>query len=173
MVECLKEAFRRSFHTEIPGQMLLEPDLVRIHTRTHDSILYGTPIAFKRPYLFQSEIEQFLNEAPLDYVIVGFWGHSEINYCFYYCRVYSWSRIFFRLPYHVSWAKGLHYNDYIRDFLTDYFAFEAEILDRINHFSAIETMGAGLYELILNDGTVKNYNRSLFMNPSFHKALLS
>ena len=73
--------------------------------------LIGSKEALKETYLVQGAIDEFFINAPEGYFLMGFWGHGTNSYAFYYCKVDSKSKIFFRLPY----GGGYMDNDKERD----------------------------------------------------------
>jgi hypothetical protein len=111
----LKSYFYESFGIPIPEYMLPDIELVPIYDEDPDeTFLFGSPMAVKKPYLIQSEIDLFIDCWPKEYFLIGFWGHGVNSYAFYYLRADSWSNIFFRLPYGGIYMDNEENAGYIR-----------------------------------------------------------
>lgn len=85
------------------------------------SLLVGSKGAIKRQYLIQGDIGEFLRHAPEGYFLVGFWGHGFNSHAFYYLRVDSKSKIFFRLPYGGVYMDNKNEAEHISKFLPEFF----------------------------------------------------
>jgi hypothetical protein len=120
-----------------------------------DPVMLGSRAAAETPFLIQVDIDQFTESAPLGYFAIGFWGHGTNSYAFYYCKVEPRLKVFFRLPYGGVYMDNAREAASIRRFLDTYFDFERDFLasaDTDASMTAIESMGFGLYELLVRSG---------------------
>lgn len=126
------------------------------------SLLVGSKGAIKRQYLIQGDIGEFLRHAPEGYFLVGFWGHGFNSHAFYYLRVDSKSKIFFRLPYGGAYMDNKKEAEHISKFLPEFFKFEEKLKNMgLRRLYAVESMGSGRYEIEINDQVIK-YHKSLY-----------
>ena len=135
-----------------------------------DALNFLTPISLvkrDRLYSIQGDIQSFLAEAPEGYFHIGYWGHGVNSYAFYYVRVDSKSKIFFRLGY------GGFYSDAEADgkrgkrFWENFFTFEKMIEGMMESYIAVESMGRAQYLFILKNGQEYQYNQPLFRKANF------
>lgn len=155
----LQQAFQKVFGFPIPFSI---QDLQPIEGKT---FLLGSPIALKKQFLLQGCINEFLESCPEGYFLLGFWGHGLMSDGFYYSRVDSWSKIFFRLPYtgaYYTIEEGKEMVRCVREFLTQFVEFENKISTRAKSLIAVESMGEGYYKVVMLNGKTYEIKMSLF-----------
>ena len=183
----LKSTFQECFCFSIPQIMLLgeklfpldgkrvkdhhgknqKENLVPSDSKSEEALLFGSRTALQGPYLLQGNIGRFIESCPEGYFLIGFWGHGVNSYAFYYSRVDSWSKVFFRLPYGDVYMDNKKMARYIREFLTHYCDFEQELIGKVEKLIAIESMGDGYYEVVMPGGKTFELDESLFGKPNF------
>lgn len=163
----LKATFQKCFGIPIPKIMLPEENLSPLDGKPEDALLYGSGIAIQKPLLVQCDIRQFIESCPKGYFLIGFWGHGVNSYAFYYSRVDSWSKLFFRLPYGGVYMDNEEMARCIREFLNHYFDFEQEIMEKVRTIVAIESMGVGYYKIVMPGCKTFESEESLFEDPNF------
>ena len=99
MISRLKEIFQKDIGMPFPIIPETFGKLVPLFKPHAKCLLFGSKVAVGNPYLVQASISEFLENAPVGYFLIGFWGHGTNSYAFYYSRVDSMSKIFFRLGY--------------------------------------------------------------------------
>lgn len=137
-----------------------------------DGLLLGSKKALEGQYLAEGDIYGFFDSAPEGYFLMGFWGHGVNSYAFYYLRVDSKTKIFFRLPYGGVYMDNPKEANRIRNFLPKFFDFERN-LKNIKSFHALESMGNGGYKVTLENTEIE-YGTIYFFNQekrSFSKLL--
>ncbi|MBC8460036.1 MAG: hypothetical protein H8D67_18770 [Deltaproteobacteria bacterium] len=165
----LKAKFQKCFGIPIPKIMLPEENLAALDRKHEDVLLFGSRIAIQKPFLVQGDIGQFIESCPEGYFLIGFWGHGVNSYAFYYSRVDSWSKVFFRLPYGGVYMDNEKMARCIREFLTHYFEFEQEIMEKVRTLLAIESMGVSYYKIVMPGCKTFEFEESLFENPNFRE----
>jgi hypothetical protein len=166
----LIETFKKSFGTSIPRIMLPKEEIFPLDNKnSEEAFLFGSKIARKEQFLSGGDIGSFIESAPKGYFLIGFWGYGVNSYAFYYSRVDSWSKIFFRLPYGGIYMDNEKMGKCVREFLTSYFKFERRIKKRVKTLIAVESMGEGYYKIELPDGEAFELEESLFENAEFVK----
>ncbi|MGV8080973.1 MAG: hypothetical protein AB2L22_13065 [Syntrophales bacterium] len=164
----LKELFGDSFCIPLPSIPVDESELVPIGgSRKKKRLLFGSKIASQNPLLVQRSIEYFIKKCPIGYFLIGFWGHGINSYAFYYSRVDSWSKIFFRLGYGGAYMDNEVEAERIREFLPRYFEFENKISSKVKKFIAVDSMMSGFYKIVLSNGKRCQIKQSLLLNPDF------
>lgn len=119
-------------------------------------LLIGSKEALEHQYLVQGDIRPFLSHAPEGYFLIGFWGHGFNSYAFYYLRVDSISKIFFRLPYGGVYMDNKKGAERIGKFLPEFFDFEEKLKTMgLRRLYAVESMGSGWYEVEINDQVIE------------------
>lgn len=119
-------------------------------------LLIGSKEALEYQYLVQGDIRVFLSHAPEGYFMVGFWGHGFNSHAFYYLRVDSKSKIFFRLPYGGVYMDNKKGAEHISKFLPEFFDFEEKLKNKgLRRLYAVESMWSGWYEIKINDQVIK------------------
>ena len=118
-------------------------------------------------YWLQSDIDPFLQNAPVGYFLFGHMGHGVNSYAIHYARVDEWSKIFFRLGIGGVYMDNDAEAKKIREFFTKLFDFKERIRDEIKLLIGIDSMRYGLYRVLFNDGTALALNETLFDNPDF------
>jgi hypothetical protein len=162
--------FKESFGIPIGQIIPLENNLVPIDGSAVTSLMFGSPVAAEKQFLIQSDIDQFITSCPQGYFLVGFWGHGISSHAFYYSRVDSWSRIFFRLSYGGVYTNKKIMAKFIKKFLKNYFSFEKKVKETGGNFIAIESMRKGYYKIDLPDKNVMfEVNESLLAEPTFEE----
>jgi hypothetical protein len=163
-----KQRFQKYLNMPVPESFLQGRELFPVF---QDGLLLGSQLAIEKQYLAQGHIYKFLQLCPENYYLIGFWGHGVNSYAFYYSRVDDWSKILFRLPYGGLYMDNLKMAEQIREFLIAFLAFEQSIIGKVDQFIAIDSMGAGQYNIEYPDGTVIQSRGSLFRQPDFGKLL--
>jgi hypothetical protein len=164
----LKSLFRKEIGSPIPQEILLDELLVPLDGNNEaDSLLWGTKIALGDSYLFQGQIDDFMQSCPEGYFLIGFWGHGVNSYAFYYSRVDNWKKILFRLPYGGVYTDNKLMAKQIREFLANYIEFEQSLAPAAKSLIAIDSMEEGYYKIVMNDGKTIEMRESFFSNPNF------
>ena len=167
----LNELFREAYNTSITDLITIPDDLVPFPPeKGADAYNFLTPISLSKrdyPYIVQGDIQPFLKEAPEGYFHIGYWGHGVNSYAFYYVRVDSKSKIFFRLHYGGFYSNAEEDGKHGKRFLENFFAFEKKIEGIVDHFIAVESMGRAHYLFTMNDDQEHEYRKSLFRNANF------
>ena len=164
----LRETFERVFG--IPFETLPIPKQP-LRPISESSMLLGSLESTEHLFLSQMETLQFDTFSPVNYFLVGFWGHGINSYAFYYERNDGHNNICFRLPY------GGLYEDNERDaaeiarFLPSFFAFERQLKNRDLNLVAIDSMGEGRYQIVTLHGVQSEYTNSLLGSYNFTEAL--
>ena len=91
----LEAFFRESFGISL-WQVVPLPN-EELFCLNKSGLIYASAIARQKPFLVQSDIDEFINSKDNGYFLIGFWGHGINSYAFYYSRIDDWSHIFFRL----------------------------------------------------------------------------
>jgi hypothetical protein len=166
----LINTFKKSFGTSMPRIMLPKEEIFPLDNKnSKEAFLFGSKIARGKQFLIEGGIGSFIESAPKGYFLIGFWGHGVNSYAFYYSRVDSWSKIFFRLPYGGTYMDNEKMGKYVQEFLTSYFQFERRVKKRVKTLIAVESMGDGYYRIELPDGKSFELEESLFENAEFMK----
>jgi hypothetical protein len=117
--------------------------------------LFGSKAALgERALLIQADIGRLFDPDMKDYFLIGFWGHGVNSYAFYYVRVDSGRRIFFRLPYGGVYMDNEKNAAYIVQFMTRFLEFEEEIGQNVKDLMAINSMGDEHYRVVATDGRI-------------------
>ena len=167
-MEKLQQAFQKCFGFPIPYP---EQQLQAIEGRP---LLFGSPIALEKQFLIQGHIDEFLESCPEGYFLIGFWGHDLMSHGFYYSRVDSWSKIFFRLPYAGAYYDTKDVKEMarcVREFLIQFAEFEKQISKRAKTLIAVESMWDGYYKVVMLNGKIYEIERSLFKSCNLLKEL--
>jgi hypothetical protein len=103
----IKEVFEKFFGIPLPPQMLFEGDLIPLgyelkpdaNWSADEAPLLVSEVASKSPPpVVMSMMDSFFS-APEGYYFIGFFDRGINNFGFFYARVDSWRRIYFRLNY--------------------------------------------------------------------------
>jgi hypothetical protein len=157
----LQQAFQKVFGFSIPIP-ITKKDLQPIEGKP---FLLGSPISLQKQFLLQGYIDEFLEFCPAGYFLIGFWGHGLMSDGFYYSRVDSWSKIFFRLPYTGAYYYTKDVKEMarcVREFLIQFIEFEKLISKKAKTLIAVESMGDGYYKIVMLNGKTYEIDRSLF-----------
>lgn len=164
-MRALREFFQKSFG--VPLLPTLVPGEQELFCLTRDNLLYGSAAALERQYLKQMDIRDFIASDEKGYFLLGYWGHGINSYAFYYSRIDEWSHILFRLGYGGVYGDEEKDAKRVREFLTNYFAFEPELKSKVKSMVAIDSMGDGEYKITKPDGSLIRLDESLYHNPDF------
>lgn len=167
MMSKLAEIFQKEIGMTLP--YIPEPfgKLLPLFKPYDKCLLFGSKVAVEKPYLVQGSISEFLETATKGYFLIGFWGHGVNSYAFYYSRVDSRSKVFFRLGYGGAYMDNELEAKHIREFLSAYFSFEKKIADKVENIVAIDSMMSGFYKVTLPDGSKYEIKESLLDKPHF------
>lgn len=165
----LEEIFKESFGLPINQVIPLEKGMIAIDGSPENALLFGSRIAAKEPFLVQGDINSFLISCPEGYFLVGFWGHGMNSHAFYYSRVNSWSKVFFRLPFGGAFDDNDMLAKCIPQFLREFFKFEKRLMEKDEILIAVESMGYGNYKILHSDNKTFEFNESLLTDPNFDK----
>ncbi len=173
-MEKLKEAFGKAYKFPLTEIISLPDNLVPLYPeRGEDNYFFYSPTAEESqfpPYRAQGEIDIFLKLAPQGYFQVGFCGHGVISYAFYYARVDSWSKIFFRLPYGGVYMDNKIEGERGRRFLTNYFQFEERrIKDKAKGITAVDSMEEGYYRVSMSENKEIELKESVYRDGDFNR----
>ena len=161
----LRTFFRDSFGISLSRVIDLPQE--ELFCLTENGLLYGSVTAFKRAFLVESAIDEFIASDDKGYFLLGYWGHGINSYAFYYSRIDQWSHIFFRLPYGGVYMDDMEAARKVREFLSNYFAFEPELKIKVKSLTAIDSMYSGDYSITLLDGRLVRMKESLYHNADF------
>ena len=161
----LRTFFRESFGISLSRVVDLPNE--ELFCLSENGLLYGSAIAFKKNYLVQDDINDFVTSDAKGYFLMGFWGHGINSYAFYYLRIDDWSHIFFRLAYGGVYMDDAERARKVREFLSNYFAFEQELKLKAKSLTAIDSMGYGDYSITLLDGRLVSLKESIYWNADF------
>ncbi|MBN2374659.1 hypothetical protein JXL19_12825 [bacterium] len=132
-------------------------------------LLFGSKVAKsiqtgsqKDIFLVQVGIESFLKSCPEGYFLIGFWGHGCNSYAFYYQRVDSWSKIFFRLPFGGVYMDNKKNAKYIFEFLKTWIFLEQKLKSKVSRLIVVDSMGYGYYKAITLDEKKIEFDGSSF-----------
>jgi len=167
MISKLTEILKKEIDMPLPPIPETIGKLIPLFKPHDKCLLFGSKITAENPYLIQGSISEFRETAPGGYFLIGFWGHGVNSYAFYYSRVDSKSKIFFRLGYGGAYMDNELEAKHIREFLSAYSSFEKKISDKIESIIAIDSMMEGFYEVDLPDGTKYEVHESLLLTPNF------
>ena len=167
-METLKNWVEGTF--DIPMDMLI-PKGIELYSMykgedMDSTYLVGSKEAKKECYLIQADIGAFIKKAPKGYFTLGHYGYGACSYALYYCRVDSWSKIFFRLGYGNFYADNDRDAKDIHEFLIKYFEFENMIRGKVSSLIAIDSMGLGYYQVCYKRQKIE-VQESLLMHPDF------
>jgi hypothetical protein len=126
------------------------------------SLLIGSTEASRKPSLIQGDISEYLKKGPKGYFLVGYWGYGVNSYAFYFARINSWSRVFFRLPYGGAYGDRVREGLLVGQFLESVAFYEMKLREMCRSLIAVDSMGKGYYKVINKDGTSIELNESLF-----------
>ena len=161
----LRAFFRESFGISLSRVVALpNEELFRL---TENGLLYGSAIAKQKNFLVQFDIDDFIASDDKGYFLIGYWGHGINSYAFYYLRIDDWSHIFFRLAYGGVYMDDAKAARKVREFLSNYFAFEPELKLKAKSLIAIDSMGYGDDLITLLDGRLVSLKESLYGNADF------
>ena len=124
--------------------------------------LFGTAQTLEPPDQFQYTVDAFLSEAPLGTFSVGFWGHGMHSGAFHYQRREPWGSLFLRLPYGGFFEDNERAARRIKATMVWFARFLPILSERTHHFTAVDSMGDGLYRIVLTDGRVIEGDSPLF-----------
>jgi len=167
----LKEVFRKSFGVELEEIIPFPEGLLAIDSKNCDeALLFASSIAKETKhglYFVQADIGSFLKSCPRGYFMVGFWGYGINSYAFYYVRVDSMSKVFFRLPYGGVYMNNDQMALLVKNFLTNFLIFEKRLIGAVKSFVAVESMGVGYYTFLLRNKRKIELKESLFRDGDF------
>ena len=162
----LLSTYRKTCGKPFPIGLLAEhpvSSLVPLDGQPFDkSLLIGSTQASRKPSLIQGDISEYLKTGPKGYFLVGYWGHGVNSYAFYFARIDSWSRVFFRLPYGGAYGDCEREGLLIGQFIESYAFQEKRLRETSRNFIAVDSMGKGYYKVTKKDGTSIELNESLF-----------
>jgi hypothetical protein len=161
----LRTFFRESFGISLSRVVDLPQE--ELFCLSENGLLYGSAIAIKKNYLVQSDINDFVTSDAKGYFLMGFWGHGINSYAFYYSRIDDWSHIFFRLAYRGVYMDDVEAARDVREFLSNYFAFEPELKLKAKSLTAIDSMDYGKYSITLLDGRLFSLEESMYGRADF------
>lgn len=158
----IDELTLKKFNFSLSDIPISQTELYTIKRR--NGLLIGSIDLLNHQYLIQADIKDFLKHAPEGYFLIGFWGHGINSYAFYYLRVDSISKIFFRLPYGGVYMDNEKQAEYISKFLPEFFVFEDKLKNRgLKRLCAVESMLSGNYKIEINNEIIK-INKSLYFS---------
>ena len=118
--------------------------------------LFGSAQTAEILYLIQSRIKQFLREAPLGYLTVGFWGHGMNSHAFYYQRCEPWCRIFLRLAYGGIYMNNEEAAQEIKTTMEWFAEFLSVAPEQVRHLTVVDSMGDAHFKIdLLNGQTIE------------------
>jgi hypothetical protein len=138
------------------------------------SYLYGSQVALgqKHPYLDQRDAGLFLEQAPIRYVMVGFWGHGVNSYAFYYCCSDPSVKVFLRIPYGGAYM-GEAERARLVAFFENFTPFLQMVRPLILSMQLVESMGSSYRRIVTKSGkTIEEEEPSLHLNPDYCQRLL-
>lgn len=163
----LKTVFRKCFGFDVPDLMLPSSPVQAVGPNPERRLLLASAEAVMGPDLDEALTEYELETAVDGHYLIGFWGYGVNSYAFYYQRVDSRRRVFFRLPYGGVYMDNDEMAHDIRAFLQAYVEFEQTCSARLRSLLAVDSMGFGLYEVVGVDGTTVRVEESLLRRPAF------
>lgn len=157
-LETLHAFYEERFGGPLPTS-LLPPDQPLIWREQN---LFGSAQTAEGLYLIQSTIDQFLGEAPLGYLTVGFWGHGMNSYGFYYQRREQWCSIFLRLAYGGVYEDNVRAAQEVKATMEWFAEFLKIAKDRVQNLIVVDSMGAANFQITLLSGQTIEGNGPLF-----------
>jgi len=123
--------------------------------------------AKERIHWLQSDIGNFLQNAPIGYFLFGHMGHGVNSYGIHLASVDEWSKVFFRLGIGGCYMDNDLEAKRIRNFLPKFFDFKQRIRDKTKLLIAIDSHWRGDYIILLNNGKALELEESLLAKPNF------
>lgn len=102
--------------------------------------LIGSKEALEELFVAEGHIHHLMRDMD-NYFLMGYWGHGMNSYAFYYVRVDSERKIFFRLPFGGAYTDNDKSSRTINSFFTKYLDFEKKINGKVKKLTAVRSMG--------------------------------
>ncbi|MDH7514174.1 MAG: hypothetical protein QHH14_14615 [Clostridiales bacterium] len=158
--------YKRICGKQFPRPLLAElslESLVPLDKKPLDkALLIGSLKASKNPLLVQADISEFIKSGPKGYFLMGFWGHGVNSYAFYYSRVDSWSRVFFRLPYGGAYGDSEREGLLVGQFMETFAFYEKRLKESCKSIIAVDSMGDGYYKIVGKNRKSMELKESLY-----------
>ncbi len=174
----IKKFFEEIFGIPLPQQMLFDGNLNPIwdplipQPDPKEAPLQASDVAIKvPPPVVMSTMESFFS-ASEGYYFIGFYERGINNFDFFYARMDSWRRVYFRLSYGGAYTNGDKERKSVREFLPRYFEFERKLAGNVKLLKVIEGVGNSEYTIVLPDGQTfekRFFTDSVLYNPNFEE----
>jgi hypothetical protein len=178
-VRRIKAQFEEFFGIPFPQQMLFDGDLTPLNYdlkpyskwRSDEASMLVSEVALKSPPPVVMSMMDSFYSATEGYYFIGFFDRGMNNFGFFYARVDSWRRIYFRFNYAGLYVDSEKEKKRIREFLPRYFEFEQKLEGKVKLLKVFEGVGNSNYTIILpNDQTFEKkfiLQEMLLNNPNF------
>jgi hypothetical protein len=175
----IRVAFEEIFSIPFPRQLSFNGDLTlpdydlqpSSKRKVSEALLLVSEVASKSPPpVIMSTMNSFYT-APEGYYLIGFDERGINNFGFFYARVDSWRRVYFRFNYSGVYTDDEAQRAKVRKFLPRYFEFEEKLRGSVTQFEAIEAIGRSKYTILLPNNQVFekkfSFSERMFNDPSF------
>lgn len=165
-MDYLIKTYKNKFHCDFPENLRPDGEVIPLYD-DEKCLLFGSQSAAKNPIVFMGDVDRFQAESLENYYLVGFWGHGLNSHAFYYVRVDSWRKVYFRLPY----GGGLMDNEKaaydIMLFFIQYAYAESLLINSVKEFCFVLSMGSYHFQCLTNNGITVYLKEDLFRDPRF------
>jgi len=175
----ISDTFEEIFAMPLPAGMLSGDNLVPIgldlkphrEIQPDDAWLLASDIAVEKPLPVVMSFMDSFAFAPEGYYFIGFYERGINNCDFFYSRVDSWRKVYFRLNYGGVYVDGERERNFIREFIPRYFAFEEKLCGKVRSLEVVEASDFSQYTIVLTNDQVftktYKYHEALLYNPDF------
>jgi hypothetical protein len=175
----IKAQFEEFFDLPFPKQMLYDGRLIPINYSfepysewfADDASLLVSEVALQSPLPVIMSLMDSFHSALEGYYFVGFYDRGMNNFGFFYARVDSWRKVYFRFNYAGLYQDSDREKKKIREFLPRYFEFEQKLECNVRLLKVLEGVPGSKYTLTLPDNQTfeKEFipRDALFEDPNF------
>jgi hypothetical protein len=171
----LKARFEELFDVPMPQGMVFDGGLSAVgldlkprpQTHPDDALLLASDTALQKPLPVALGLMSSFFSGQEGYYFIGFHDRGVNNFGFFYSRIDSWSRVYFRLNYGGLYRDSEKMKGCIRQFLPSYFSFQKRLAGRVRFLLAMECSGYGSYTVISPWGQSFSVDESLKCDPDF------
>lgn len=171
----LKARFEELLNIPMPQEMAFDGDLSAVgldleprpQTHPDEALLLASEAALRKPVLVALALMSSFFSGQEGYYFVGFHDRGVNNLGFFYSRIDSWSRVYFRLNYGGICRDSQKMRGCIREFLPSYFGFQKRLAGTGHFLLAMECPVYGPYTVISPWGQSFSVDESLKCDPDF------
>jgi len=165
----LRTDFAEAFGQPFPNWMVENTDVVEIVPDRGGGYLVGDAHARARPVLVGGDLTDFVNAAPVGYLMVGLWGHGVNSHAYYYSHVEAAGRVWLRLPFGGVYMDNDDNAAAIPDFFTRLYEFLHILRDRRMRYLITHHFSSGEIHIETADGRTAEHHGTFLYYPEFER----